>query len=51
MVSSKVAELWSAELSLMPTQKLEGTTLRISARISMTILARFSGVPPYPSVR
>lgn len=51
MVSSKVAELWSAELSLMPTQKLDGTTFRISDTISRTILARFSGVPPYASVR
>lgn len=51
MVSSKVAELWSAELSLIPTQKLDGTTLRISLTISRTILARFSGVPPYASRR
>jgi hypothetical protein len=30
----------------MPMQNVEGTTLRVSARISRTNLARFSGVPP-----
>lgn len=46
MVSSKVAELWSAEFSLMPTQNDEGTTLRISVMMSRTNLARSSAVPP-----
>lgn len=51
MVSSKLAALWSAELSLMPTAKRAGTTARMAARMSRTNLARWAGEPPYASVR
>lgn len=51
IVSSKVAELWSAEFSLMPIAKVDGTTLRVCERISRTKRVRFSAVPPYASVR
>ena len=45
-LNEKEAEEWSAELNLMPMQKVAGTTLRVWERMSRTNLARFSAEPP-----